>query len=71
MSAAALPTAPSRLSRVLRWGLRLVLVLVALALTLALGFTLFAVSALPPLQPWHSELLRNEFVAGKPAARCC
>jgi len=65
MSAAALPTAPSRLSRVLRWGLRLVLLLVALALTLALGFTLFAVSALPPLQPWHSELLRNEFVAGK------
>jgi acetyl esterase/lipase len=30
-----------------------------------LGFTLFAVSALPPLQPWHTELLRNEFDADK------
>jgi len=50
---------------VLRWVARVALVLVALALTLALGFTLFAVSALPPLQPWHSELLRNEFDADK------
>ena len=49
----------------LRWVVRVALVLVALALTLALGFTLFAVSALPPLQPWHSELLRNEFDADK------
>ena len=36
-----------------------------MALTLALGFTLFAVSALPPLQPWHTELLRNEFDADR------
>lgn len=50
---------------VLRWGGRLLLLLVALALTLALGFTLFAVSALPPLQPWHTELLRNEFDASR------
>jgi alpha-beta hydrolase superfamily lysophospholipase len=50
---------------VLRWGLRLLVWLVLLALTLALGFTLFAVSALPPLQPWHTELLRNEFDARK------
>jgi alpha-beta hydrolase superfamily lysophospholipase len=57
--------APSAPRRVLRWGLRLVAVLVALALTLALGFTLFAVSALPPLQPWHTELLRNEFDADR------
>jgi alpha-beta hydrolase superfamily lysophospholipase len=49
----------------LRWGLRLLVWLVLLALTLALGFTLFAVSALPPLQPWHTELLRNEFDARK------
>ena len=47
----------------LRWGLRLATLLGVLALTLALGFTLFAVSALPPLQPWHTELLRNEFDA--------
>ena len=49
----------------LRWGLRLVALMVVLALTLALGFTLFAVNALPPLQPWHTELLRNEFDARK------
>ena len=47
----------------LRWGLRLVALMVVLALTLALGFTLFAVSALPPLQPWHTELLRSEPLA--------
>ena len=51
------------MATVLRWGLRLLLLLLALAVTLALGFTLFAVSALPPLQPWHTELLRNEFDA--------
>jgi alpha-beta hydrolase superfamily lysophospholipase len=59
--AAALPAS----RRVLRWAWRVAAVLVALALTLALGFTLFAVSALPPLQPWHTELLRNEFDADK------
>jgi alpha-beta hydrolase superfamily lysophospholipase len=53
------------MATVLRWGLRLLALLVVLALTLALGFTLFAVSALPPLQPWHTELLRNEFNAHK------
>jgi alpha-beta hydrolase superfamily lysophospholipase len=51
--------------RVLRWVWRAAIALVTLALTLALGFTLFAVSALPPLQPWHTELLRNEFDAGR------
>jgi len=58
----ALQSAPRR---VLRWVWRVALGLLVLALTLALGFTLFAVSALPPLQPWHTELLRNEFDAGK------
>ena len=53
------------MSVLLRWGLRLLALLVLLALTLALGFTLYAVSALPPLQPWHTELLRNEFDARK------
>jgi alpha-beta hydrolase superfamily lysophospholipase len=51
--------------RVLRWVWRVATVLLALSLTLALGFTLFAVNALPPLQPWHTELLRNEFDANK------
>jgi alpha-beta hydrolase superfamily lysophospholipase len=53
------------MATLLRWGLRLLALLVLLALALALGFALYAVSALPPLQPWHTELLRNEFDAGK------
>jgi len=53
------------MTTLLRWGLRLLVLLVLLALALALGFTLFAVSALPSLQPWHTELLRNEFDAGR------
>jgi alpha-beta hydrolase superfamily lysophospholipase len=65
MSAATVSASPSVPRRVLRWVWRLALWLLALVLTLALGFTLFAVNALPPLQPWHTELLRNEFDAGK------
>lgn len=53
--------------RLLRWALRGVFLLLALALMLALGFTLFAVTALAPLQPWHTELLRSEFSAAKNA----
>ena len=49
--------------RLLRLSLRIVALLVALALALALGFTLYAVAALPPLQPWHTEILRQEFDA--------
>jgi alpha-beta hydrolase superfamily lysophospholipase len=60
-----MPAARSASRRILRWALRVAVALVVLALTLALGFTLFAVSALPPLQPWHTELLRNEFDADK------
>ena len=46
---------------------RLALWLVALCLALALGFTLFAVNALPPLQPWHTVRLHEEFTAYKHA----
>jgi alpha-beta hydrolase superfamily lysophospholipase len=53
------------MATLLRWGLRLLAVLLLLLLTLALGFTLYAVSALPPLQPWHTELLHHEFDARK------
>lgn len=49
--------------RLLRLLLRGAGLLVALGLALALGFTLYAVGALPPLQPWHTELLRQEFRA--------
>ena len=47
----------------LRWALRGVALLVALCLAIALGFTLYAVSALPPLKPWHKERLDGEFTA--------
>ncbi len=59
------PALPTASRRVLRWAWRIALLLLALALTLALGFTLFAVNALPPLQPWHTELLKSEFEADK------
>jgi alpha-beta hydrolase superfamily lysophospholipase len=52
-----------KLPRVGRWALRLGGGLLALALAIALGFTLFAVGTLPPLQPWHTELLDKEFSA--------
>jgi alpha-beta hydrolase superfamily lysophospholipase len=47
----------------LRWALRGVALLVALCLVIALGFTLYAVGALPPLKPWHTERLDGEFTA--------
>jgi alpha-beta hydrolase superfamily lysophospholipase len=43
------------------WGS--LLTLAGLGLAIALGFTLYAVTALPPLQPWHRELLGSEFSA--------
>ena len=61
---AAAASAPRR---VLRLGLRLVLLVLAMALMLALGFTLYAVGALPPLQRWHTELLQGEFDARRHA----
>lgn len=47
----------------LRWALRGIVLLLALCLAIALGFTLYAVSALPPLQPWHTERLTGEYTA--------
>jgi alpha-beta hydrolase superfamily lysophospholipase len=55
---------PRRLGRLL-W--RLAVWLVALCLAIALGFTLFAVNTLPPLQPWHTVRLHEEFSAYKHA----
>ena len=59
--------AVSKSRRVLRIGLRLALLLLAMLLMLALGFTLYAVSMLPPLQRWHTELLQGEFDARRHA----
>lgn len=58
--AAAPASTPQRLARLVVRGVAL---LVALLLAVALGFTIYAVGALPALQPWHTELLRSEFKA--------
>jgi len=53
--------------RILRWAWRLGWWLLSIALALALGFTLYAVAALPPLQPWHKLVLTEEFDARRHA----
>ncbi len=44
-------------------GLKAALLLTLLGLAIVLGFTLYAVSALPPLALWHTERLHEEFSA--------
>ena len=44
-------------------GLKFAWLIATLALAIILGFTLYAVSMLPPLQPWHTERLHEEFSA--------
>ena len=44
---------------------RLVKWLLIICLAIMLGFTMFAVSSLPSLQPWHTERLAGEFKAYK------
>lgn len=55
--------AKATVRRLGRLTLRLLALLVAFCLTIALGFTLYAVSALPTLQPWHTQRLDGEFTA--------
>ena len=45
--------------------LRLAAGAVALCLAIALGFALYAGNALPPLQPWHTVRLHEQFTAAK------
>src|SRR4030095_12096056 len=47
---------------------RVALAIAGLCLAIAFGFTLYAVGALPPLNPWHRELLGSEFSALRHAA---
>ena len=61
MSLLDLTAATSR--HLVRWALRAVIATLGLCLAIALGFTLYAVSALPPLQPWHRDILHEEFSA--------
>jgi len=51
------------LKRFGRLGLRLAAVLVALCVAIVVGFAVYAVSTLPPLQPWHTEILTEEYSA--------
>src|SRR3990172_2436484 len=51
------------LKRLSRLGLRLAGLLLALCVAIVVGFTIYAVGMLPPLQPWHTEILKEEFSA--------
>lgn len=46
-----------------RLGLKLAWLLGLFCLAIAFGFTLYAVAVLPPLAPWHTERLHEEFSA--------
>ena len=46
-----------------RLGLKVPWLLILVGLAIVLGFTLYALSMLPPLQPWHTERLHEEFSA--------
>jgi alpha-beta hydrolase superfamily lysophospholipase len=46
-----------------RLGVRLAWITGLLGLAIVLGFTLYAVTMLPPLHPWHTERLHEEFSA--------
>ncbi|NJD25427.1 MAG: alpha/beta hydrolase [Betaproteobacteria bacterium] len=49
--------------RIGRFGIRTAALAASIAAAMVIGFTLYAVSALPPLQPWHIERLDGEFDA--------
>jgi alpha-beta hydrolase superfamily lysophospholipase len=51
------------LKRFGRLGLRLSALLFTLCLAIVVGFAIYAIGTLPPLQPWHTEILREEFSA--------
>lgn len=55
------------LRRLMRSLGRIVFWIVLLCLTLLTGYTLYALTALPPLQPWHTERLQQEFTASRHA----
>jgi len=44
-------------------GLRIAALIVASCVAIMVGFAAYAVSMLPPLQPWHTEILSEEFKA--------
>ncbi len=54
-------------NRIVRWALRLTGWLMSIAVAVVVGFTIFAIGALPPLQRWHTERLAEEFDADRHA----
>ena len=61
----------SKLSQLSSWAalkvgrltLRIIKWLIVICIAIILGFTLYAVTMLPKLQPWHTDRLHNEFTA--------
>lgn len=53
--------------RIWRLGLRLAALVVAFCAAILVGFTVYALSTLQPLQPWHTEILAEEFSAQRNA----
>ena len=51
------------LKRFGRLGLRLASLIVALCVAILVGFAAYSMSMLPPLQPWHTEILTEEYSA--------
>jgi alpha-beta hydrolase superfamily lysophospholipase len=51
------------MARIWLWGRRLAVTAVALCAAMIIGFAAYAVLAFPPLQPWHTEILTQEFSA--------
>lgn len=49
--------------RALDWLRRLIVLLTAVCAAIAAGFTVYAAGVLPPLQPWHTQRLNEEFSA--------
>lgn len=60
-----LPAATAR--RLIRWARWAVLAVAGFCLAVALGFTLYAVGALPALSPWHTTRLDAEYSAVRDA----
>ncbi|HEX6853488.1 MAG TPA: alpha/beta hydrolase [Candidatus Polarisedimenticolaceae bacterium] len=52
-------------SAAIRWSLRAFATCAAVVAAIAAGFLLYALEALPPLQPWHTERLEREFDADR------
>ena len=55
------------LKPVWRLGLRAAALVIGLCLAILVGFSIYAVTTLPDLKPWHTEILDEEFSAERDA----